>query len=95
VGVRPRARVADADLTRLFHGGEHPETRSWWTERDRVRSRAGRAGGSVRLATSAAIWDEVDGTPVYVTNGAGFWGPPVRVGADPDITLLTLRSARA
>ncbi|MBB4751691.1 putative MPP superfamily phosphohydrolase [Actinoplanes lobatus] len=35
---------------------------------------------------------EVDGTPVYVTNGAGFWGPPVRVGADPDITLLTLRS---
>jgi predicted MPP superfamily phosphohydrolase len=36
---------------------------------------------------------EVDGTPVYVTNGAGFWGPPVRVGADPDITLLTLRSA--
>lgn len=35
---------------------------------------------------------EVDGTPVYVTNGAGFWGPPVRVGADPDITLLTLRA---
>jgi hypothetical protein len=35
---------------------------------------------------------EVDGTQVYVTNGAGFWGPPVRVGADPDITLLTLRS---
>ncbi|MCW6003301.1 metallophosphoesterase [Micromonospora sp. CPCC 205371] len=34
----------------------------------------------------------VDGTPVYVTNGAGFWGPPVRVGADPDITLLTLRA---
>ncbi|TDB70349.1 metallophosphoesterase, partial [Micromonospora sp. KC721] len=38
---------------------------------------------------------EVDGTPVYVTNGAGFWGPPVRVGADPDITLLTLRAAGA
>jgi predicted MPP superfamily phosphohydrolase len=38
---------------------------------------------------------EVDGTPVYVTNGAGFWGPPVRVGADPDITLLTLRSTAA
>ncbi|TDC69785.1 metallophosphoesterase, partial [Micromonospora sp. KC606] len=36
---------------------------------------------------------EVDGTPVYVTNGAGFWGPPVRIGADPDITLLTLRAA--
>jgi uncharacterized protein len=36
---------------------------------------------------------EVDGTKVYVTNGAGFWGPPVRVGAPPDITLVELRSA--
>lgn len=35
---------------------------------------------------------EVDGTPVYVTNGAGFWGPPVRVGADPDISLIELRA---
>ncbi|WP_239677037.1 metallophosphoesterase [Natronosporangium hydrolyticum] len=33
---------------------------------------------------------EVDGTLVYVTNGAGFWGPPMRVGADPDITLVEL-----
>jgi hypothetical protein len=36
---------------------------------------------------------EVDGTQVYVTNGAGFWGPPMRVGADPDVTLLELRAA--
>jgi uncharacterized protein len=35
---------------------------------------------------------EVDGTLLYVTNGAGFWGPPMRVGADPDITLVELRS---
>lgn len=35
---------------------------------------------------------EVDGTQVYVTNGAGFWGPPVRVGAPPDITLVELRA---
>ncbi len=34
----------------------------------------------------------VDGMPVYVTNGAGFWGPPVRVGAPPDITLVEVRS---
>ncbi|MDZ5444136.1 metallophosphoesterase [Micromonospora sp. 4G57] len=33
---------------------------------------------------------EVDGTKVYVTNGAGFWGPPVRVGAAPQITLVEL-----
>jgi predicted MPP superfamily phosphohydrolase len=36
---------------------------------------------------------DVDGTKVYVTNGAGFWGPPVRVGAPPDITLVELRAA--
>ncbi len=36
---------------------------------------------------------EVEGTKVYVTNGAGFWGPPVRVGAEPQITLVELRSA--
>lgn len=35
---------------------------------------------------------EVDGTLVYVTNGAGFWGPPMRVGADPDVTLVELRA---
>lgn len=35
---------------------------------------------------------KVDGVPVYVTNGAGFWGPPVRVGAPPQVTLLELRS---
>jgi predicted MPP superfamily phosphohydrolase len=32
------------------------------------------------------------GTQIYVTNGAGFWGPPVRVGAPPDVTLVELRS---
>jgi predicted MPP superfamily phosphohydrolase len=35
----------------------------------------------------------VDGVPVYVTNGAGFWGPPVRVGAPPQVTVIELRSA--
>jgi uncharacterized protein len=34
----------------------------------------------------------VDGVPVYVTNGAGFWGPPVRVGAPPQITVIDLRT---
>ncbi|GAA2844881.1 membrane protein [Actinoplanes cyaneus] len=35
----------------------------------------------------------VDGVPVYVTNGAGFWGPPVRVGAPPQVTVVELRMA--
>ncbi|WP_246239629.1 metallophosphoesterase [Acrocarpospora corrugata] len=34
----------------------------------------------------------VDGTQVYVTRGAGFWGPPVRVGAPPEIALIELRT---
>jgi uncharacterized protein len=31
-------------------------------------------------------------TQLYVTNGAGFWGPPVRVGAPPQVTLVELRT---
>ncbi|WP_322746619.1 metallophosphoesterase [Saccharothrix syringae] len=33
----------------------------------------------------------IDGTQVYTTNGAGFWGPPVRVGAPPEVTVVELR----
>ncbi|NOZ00293.1 MAG: metallophosphoesterase [Deltaproteobacteria bacterium] len=29
---------------------------------------------------------------LYVSNGAGFWGPATRVFADPEITLFTLKS---
>jgi predicted MPP superfamily phosphohydrolase len=32
----------------------------------------------------------VDDTQLYVSRGAGFWGPPVRIGAPPDITVLSL-----
>ena len=31
-------------------------------------------------------------TQLYVSRGAGFWGPPVRVGAPPDISVLTLNA---
>jgi predicted MPP superfamily phosphohydrolase len=31
-------------------------------------------------------------TWLYVSRGVGFWGPPVRVGAPPEITILTLRT---
>ncbi|MBN3455036.1 metallophosphoesterase [Mycolicibacterium sp.] len=47
----------------------------------------------VRLAQpTLAGLSTVDDTQLYVTRGAGFWGPPVRIGAPPDISLLTLRS---
>ncbi|WP_354643664.1 metallophosphoesterase [Kitasatospora camelliae] len=34
-------------------------------------------------------------TQLYVTRGAGAWGPPVRVGAPSDITVITLASPAA
>jgi predicted MPP superfamily phosphohydrolase len=42
---------------------------------------------------SVAGLSKVDDTWLYVSRGAGFWGPPVRVGAPPDITMIELRSA--
>ena len=37
-------------------------------------------------------YGNVDGVPVYVTDGAGFWGPPVRVGVPPQVTLIEMRT---
>jgi uncharacterized protein len=34
--------------------------------------------------------EKIDDTWIYVTRGAGFWGPPVRVGAPPEITMIEL-----
>jgi uncharacterized protein len=34
----------------------------------------------------------VDNTQLYVTRGAGYWGPPIRVGAPPDITVISLEA---
>ncbi|MCE7002662.1 metallophosphoesterase [Kibdelosporangium philippinense] len=34
--------------------------------------------------------EKIDDTWVYVTRGAGFWGPPVRVGAPPEISMIEL-----
>ncbi|WP_446037827.1 metallophosphoesterase [Streptomyces sp. SID1143] len=36
--------------------------------------------------------DRYGDTQLYVTRGAGAWGPPVRVGAESDITVVTLAS---
>jgi predicted MPP superfamily phosphohydrolase len=35
------------------------------------------------------------GTQLYVTAGVGYWGPPVRVGARPEVTVIELRSGVA
>ncbi|WP_319452809.1 MULTISPECIES: metallophosphoesterase [unclassified Mycobacterium] len=43
------------------------------------------------IQPSLAGLSTVGDTQLYVTRGAGFWGPPVRVGARPDITVITLQ----
>ena len=35
----------------------------------------------------------VHGVRVYTSRGTGYWGPPLRLGPTPEITLLTLRRA--
>jgi predicted MPP superfamily phosphohydrolase len=34
-------------------------------------------------------------TQIYVNSGTGYWGPPMRVGTESEITLITLRAATA
>ncbi|KND31901.1 metallophosphoesterase [Streptomyces acidiscabies] len=39
--------------------------------------------------------ERYDDTQLYVSNGAGAWGPPTRVGAPSDVTVIELASLRA
>lgn len=36
--------------------------------------------------------DEVEGVQIVTSRGAGAWGPPVRVGAPPEVVVVTLRA---
>ena len=42
---------------------------------------------------SLAGLSQVRDTQLYVSRGAGFWGPPLRIGAPPDISVLSLKPA--
>ena len=49
-------------------------------------------GYAVRLQQPVvAGFGRVGDVPVFVSRGTGAWGPPVRVGAPPQIAVLTLR----
>jgi predicted MPP superfamily phosphohydrolase len=37
-------------------------------------------------------WSRHGPTQLYVTPGVGFWGPPMRVGATPEVTVIELRA---
>ena len=39
----------------------------------------------------AGLYELGDGAKLYVSRGTGSWGPPVRFGAAPEITLIELR----
>jgi predicted MPP superfamily phosphohydrolase len=44
---------------------------------------------------SVSGWSTVDDTRMYVTRGIGTFGPPVRVGAAPEITVMQLQPGGA
>jgi uncharacterized protein len=68
------ARGVDLQLSGHTHGGQ------MWPFHYVVRA----------VQPSLAGLSTVDGTQLYVSRGAGFWGPPVRVGARPDVTVVSL-----
>ena len=68
------ARGVDLQLSGHTHGGQ------MWPFHYIVRA----------VQPSLAGLSTVEGTQLYVTRGAGFWGPPVRIGAPPDITVVSL-----
>jgi predicted MPP superfamily phosphohydrolase len=74
--AKAAAREVDLQLSGHTHGGQ------LWPFHYIVGLQQGAVSG---LST-------VDDTQLYVSRGAGFWGPPVRVGAPPDITVISLRS---
>ena len=68
------ARGVDLQLSGHTHGGQ------MWPFHYAVRA----------VQPSLAGLSAVDDTQLYVTRGAGFWGPPVRIGAPPDISVIDL-----
>ncbi|WP_347058769.1 metallophosphoesterase [Blastococcus sp. HT6-30] len=50
---------------------------------------------AVRLDQPAVEgWSRHGDTQLYVTTGAGYWGPPMRIGARPEVTVIELRAPR-
>jgi predicted MPP superfamily phosphohydrolase len=70
------ARSVDLQLSGHTHGGQ------MWPFHYIVRA----------VQPSLAGLSTVDETQLYVTRGAGFWGPPVRIGAPSDITIVSLEA---
>ena len=84
-----------------------PTSRTWWARRRRpgwgCSCPATPTAASSGPSTTRSGWTSpsVEGlsrhgdTQLYVTAGAGYWGPPMRVGARPEVTVVELRSPQA
>lgn len=71
------ANNVDLQLSGHTHGGQ------LWPFHYLVRAQQGIVSGYKRTENSQ----------LYVTRGVGFWGPPMRVGSAPEITVIELRAA--
>ncbi|MEA2049259.1 MAG: metallophosphoesterase, partial [Campylobacterota bacterium] len=40
----------------------------------------------------AGLYQHNKTTQIYVNKGTGFWGPPMRLGASSEITLINLKN---
>ncbi len=72
-----RAAGVDLQISGHTHGGQ------LWPIHYLVRLQQGHVAGL----------DQRGGTVLYTSRGVGSWGPPVRVGAPPEVSVLTLRRA--
>lgn len=68
----------DLQLSGHTHGGQI------WPFHYLVRAEQGALAGLSRPGKR---------TQLYISRGTGFWGPPFRIGAPPEIALITLRRA--
>ncbi|MEV6218121.1 metallophosphoesterase [Nocardia sp. NPDC051833] len=75
-GTGASERGVDLQLSGHTHGGQ------MWPLRYPVGWINGTVAGTSRIGDMQ----------MYTTRGVGAWGPPVRVGAPPDITVVTLRA---
>jgi predicted MPP superfamily phosphohydrolase len=64
----------DLQLSGHTHGGQ------LWPFHYLIAAQQGAVSGLSRI----------EDTQLYVTAGAGFWGPPMRVGADPEVVVIEL-----
>jgi predicted MPP superfamily phosphohydrolase len=80
IQVREAARRGvEVQLSGHTHGGQ------MWPFHYVVRAQQGALAGLSRFGP----------TELFVTRGVGFWGPPVRVGAPPEVVLVRLRAVTA